>query len=84
MALVGTLLFCTACGNLLERKPPDTKMLQCGVCLTENGSMLDSGRMNFFFYLEIAFVVSLDSRKQSTYRPHSGTKMIHVRFYTKR
>ncbi|KAH8726289.1 hypothetical protein GQ44DRAFT_651309 [Phaeosphaeriaceae sp. PMI808] len=36
MSLVGSLLFCTACGNLLEREPSKTKFIACELCGESN------------------------------------------------
>ncbi|KAI4729445.1 hypothetical protein E4T49_02922 [Aureobasidium sp. EXF-10728] len=36
MALVETLLFCTACGNILARHPPSQPTITCTVCSTLN------------------------------------------------
>ncbi|CAD0107528.1 unnamed protein product [Aureobasidium uvarum] len=38
MALVGTLLFCTDCGSILERHPPDQHLIKCDVCSTLNNN----------------------------------------------
>jgi DNA-directed RNA polymerase I subunit RPA12 len=38
MALVGTLLFCTACGDLLDRVPTTTPDIECKCCNTPNPS----------------------------------------------
>jgi DNA-directed RNA polymerase I subunit RPA12 len=38
MALVGTLLFCTACGDLLDRVPTTTPEIECKCCNTLNPS----------------------------------------------
>ena len=38
MALVGTLLFCTDCGDLLDREPPNLKKITCKVCQCINSS----------------------------------------------
>ncbi|KAF2242122.1 hypothetical protein BU26DRAFT_468182 [Trematosphaeria pertusa] len=38
MALVGTLLFCTDCGNLLDREPPNLKKITCKVCQCNNSN----------------------------------------------
>lgn len=40
MALVGGLVFCTACGNLLDRRQPDEKEIACNDCGTPNQSRL--------------------------------------------
>jgi DNA-directed RNA polymerase I subunit RPA12 len=40
MALVGTLLFCTDCGKLLDRKPPAPKTIVCQVCDVSNTSQV--------------------------------------------
>lgn len=40
IALVGTLCFCTACGNLLDRANLQQKHLTCSVCSSQNLSML--------------------------------------------
>ncbi|KAH9876100.1 hypothetical protein J1614_003979 [Plenodomus biglobosus] len=36
MSLVGTLLFCTTCGNLLDREPSRTKVIKCQICAEAN------------------------------------------------
>jgi hypothetical protein len=37
MAAIGSLVFCTACGNLLDGSSGDpTAILSCEVCATEN------------------------------------------------
>ncbi|KAG9934400.1 hypothetical protein KCU86_g9623, partial [Aureobasidium melanogenum] len=36
MALVGTLLFCTDCGSILDRHAPDHHLIKCSVCSTLN------------------------------------------------
>ncbi|KAI5235186.1 hypothetical protein E4T43_09448 [Aureobasidium subglaciale] len=36
MALVGTLLFCKDCGSILDRCPPDQKLIKCGLCSLVN------------------------------------------------
>ncbi|KAK6000828.1 hypothetical protein QM012_003553 [Aureobasidium pullulans] len=36
MALVGTLLFCTDCGSILDRHAPDHHLIKCDVCSTLN------------------------------------------------
>lgn len=38
MALLGNLLFCTDCGDLLERVAAFEKIITCKVCGTENES----------------------------------------------
>ena len=40
MALVGSLLFCTDCGNLLDRQPPAEPQIICTICNTVNKSEL--------------------------------------------
>ncbi|KAF2820089.1 hypothetical protein CC86DRAFT_305594 [Ophiobolus disseminans] len=39
MSLVGTLLFCTTCGNLLDRKASSAKTISCHICgnVNKNG-----------------------------------------------
>ncbi|KAF1810811.1 DNA-directed RNA polymerase I polypeptide [Eremomyces bilateralis CBS 781.70] len=36
MALVGTVLFCTSCGSLLNRIPPEKPTITCDVCKSCN------------------------------------------------
>jgi DNA-directed RNA polymerase I subunit RPA12 len=36
MALVGTLLFCEDCGDLLDRCPLEQRTISCNVCEKEN------------------------------------------------
>ncbi|KAF2237069.1 hypothetical protein EV356DRAFT_442599 [Viridothelium virens] len=36
MALVGSLLFCTDCGNLLDRQPPAEPKIICATCNSLN------------------------------------------------
>ncbi|CAD0055221.1 unnamed protein product [Aureobasidium pullulans] len=36
MALVGTLLFCEDCGDLLDRCPREQRTISCNVCEKEN------------------------------------------------
>jgi DNA-directed RNA polymerase I subunit RPA12 len=38
MSLVGTLLFCTACGNLLDYAPSETETIVCKICDATNTS----------------------------------------------
>jgi DNA-directed RNA polymerase I subunit RPA12 len=40
MALVGTLLFCTVCGSILQRCPLDQDMIKCDMCATPNNSKI--------------------------------------------
>lgn len=40
MALVGSLLFCTDCGSILERHAPDHHLIKCDVCSTLNKSTM--------------------------------------------
>jgi DNA-directed RNA polymerase I subunit RPA12 len=51
MALVGTLLFCTDCGNLLDRRPPETRTITCDGCQRPNQSEHDSFSPNGFSQL---------------------------------
>ncbi|KAF1850515.1 uncharacterized protein K460DRAFT_301643 [Cucurbitaria berberidis CBS 394.84] len=36
MSLVGSLLFCTTCGSLLDREPSTTKLISCQLCGESN------------------------------------------------
>ena len=38
MALVGTLLFCTDCGSILARCPPEKDLIKCDMCSALNKS----------------------------------------------
>jgi len=48
MAAVGSLVFCTDCGNLLESSSGDEKtILKCEVCGTENRGKIVLGGSTF-------------------------------------
>jgi phage FluMu protein Com len=42
MSLVGTLLFCTACGDLLDRAAPAVRKIACRRCCAWNTSNVPS------------------------------------------
>lgn len=46
MAAIGSLVFCTACGNLLDGSSGDKKaVLTCEICGTENKGILQQGEL---------------------------------------
>ncbi len=46
MAAIGSLVFCTACGNLLDGSSGDKKIiLTCEICGTENKGIIQQGKL---------------------------------------
>ena len=73
MAAIGSLVFCTDCGNLLESNTGRKAYIQCDVCGTEN-----KGKLTKFEKHEAIGILDAQDRRQCLAAKLSFHSELHI------